>query len=764
MPQTQALQGPPKNRRGIFVFNKVPSSATSGSPAEIVGIAKVSWVVRPDSQFATDADRIAGKARRVKSEDEFWVVSAHLAGPQTFEKGDHSYFKLFLWMLVFFPSVYFKDPVTEEEFTVRYIVRAKLPSATDPIELEQPIKIIPTDLDGATLTPLHFKGTSPRGASCDVHARRGQWSPNSSITLFYSFRAPPTADVASVALELVVRLGLPGPMGVDQRIGIERTVCNGGAGRELHFKIATSTKLAPSMTLGAIDISYEIRLVALYPPPIPGMPAVPEFFSPIPLFILPDVQRVIIPPGHDDVDDQARGAPRQVLALTPAPPLQSHLWHCPCPFMGSPVGQFPGAPPFVPGWAPPVLGARPPIPGFPMMGSLPPPTPGMFAVPPPGYPRPPVIPGNMIPPHNLDRRPSNMSLQSGAPSPSLISASPSAVGPTMDQIERRRKEELERKEREKEAAAEKERRRREREQDLAWEKEKKEREAHMRREFADDRRSGRSEESARRLKEERHRVQREKEELESRLRTDNERPHGGEERRRAAGRPAARNNLEDDIVEGTRRLRLTEDNLDRLREDEGRFERDSVEQRDIRHKRRELEEEKHRLQAELELMKQRAENERLKQELEEFKRKASEPSSASPTSSHSTQGLAREGSSGPARPTDRPSKPNSASEGKSVSEDEIRRAYVNSLESYRNELVRHFRESNTLMPSRLRQAVRDEESQKLWAVIKTSSKAKSILEVLRTEMRQADAELDRALDPSGGKGSPAPPRGHPPPS
>ncbi|KAJ1566208.1 hypothetical protein HK405_010759, partial [Cladochytrium tenue] len=267
---------PAKNKKGIFIFNKLPKVARSGESLrlwvdlrlgasvtaddnvtlEVIGIARASWIVRPDSQFATEADRLSGTSRKVQSEDEIWVKRANLTGAQSFDKGDHSYIQSIPLDAGLFPTTSYKDPVTEEEFSVFYVIRATLPSRDDPIEFEKPIEIVPGDLDVSVLAPLSVSDKSPRGVTYALRSRRGQWIHDVASTLFYSLKAPPNADVAVVLLELIQRVGLPGPANSEDRVGIERTVttynlpgCRPGQTSDLILKLSLPPNLPPSITL-----------------------------------------------------------------------------------------------------------------------------------------------------------------------------------------------------------------------------------------------------------------------------------------------------------------------------------------------------------------------------------------------------------------------------------------------------------------------------------------------------------------------------------
>lgn len=89
------MQQKQRPKKGIFIFNRLPASVRAGDTLqvwidlrlateltaeedvllEIIGVGKVSWIVTPDSQFATDQDRRSAKSRQVQDEQEFWSKS-----------------------------------------------------------------------------------------------------------------------------------------------------------------------------------------------------------------------------------------------------------------------------------------------------------------------------------------------------------------------------------------------------------------------------------------------------------------------------------------------------------------------------------------------------------------------------------------------------------------------------------------------------------------------------------------------------------------
>ncbi|KAJ1551840.1 hypothetical protein HK405_013724 [Cladochytrium tenue] len=490
-----------RNRRGVFVFNRMPATAQPGQKLqvwvdlnlgteveaegdvtfEVVGIARVAWIVRPDSQFALDQDRMAGKSRRVQSEDEFWIRRAVLTHPKTFEKGNHSYIQTVKLEEGLFPSFHYKDPQSDEEFTVRYIVRARLPSRDDPIELDKPIEILPKDLPVAALSPLVVNARSPRGLRYSLRARRGQWIPGVQSTLFYSLSMPAGLDASGVQLDLVQRVGMPGPQGSAHRVGLERSAasyslpgCSQAHASSLVLKLQLPASLPPSMALGPIDVSYEVRATALLPPPAPGYPPTQEVLAAAPIFMLPSVQRVAMPQGFDDVDEaavaaqQRGGQPppaRQTLTLAPRPPAPKAPPPPPPQAAAAPARppMVPGMPPGSP-YAPPSPYAQPSpyapgapygmVPGMPVLppgamppwGAMPPagamPYPGGYyaAAPRPGVPSPPFAP--VMAPPALYPAGSPAAYGRPGPPPPGGGRSPMPSPLTPVDIERRRQEEL----------------------------------------------------------------------------------------------------------------------------------------------------------------------------------------------------------------------------------------------------------------------------------------------------------------------------------
>ncbi|KAJ3332908.1 hypothetical protein HDU76_012645 [Blyttiomyces sp. JEL0837] len=442
----------PKNKKGIFVFNKLPSSikcgeslrawidlklgasVTADEPVtlDLIGLAKTSWVVTPDSPYALDADRGTGQLRTVTVEEEFMKRQAVLTQPQTFDKGDHSYITTMKIDDLLFPSFSFKNPTNGEEFGIRYVLRAKLVSTKDPIELEKEIKIEAGPLDVSVFDPLNASESSPRGVVFNLRSNRAQWLPNSLATFFLSVKTPPSTEIGAIFFELVQRVVFPGPAGPQQQCFHERIAATyhlpgvrPASTSDFVLKITLPDNLPPAIALNPINVSYEIRAVALYPPPVPGHPATPEFLVPSPILVFPTVQPLTIAPGYDDTDKNAppnaNPAPI-VLSLLPVLPNAP----APAPAPASPMPLPMGSPPRQGLPMPPMPGGMMPMP-MPMTGTLPPPGSGPMW-PTMGHPSQPGF-GTMPPPMSQAPFPGQFPTQPGPPSPSMHAQVPHLANP-----------------------------------------------------------------------------------------------------------------------------------------------------------------------------------------------------------------------------------------------------------------------------------------------------------------------------------------------
>jgi hypothetical protein len=89
-------------KKGVIVLNNIPKSLQAGERLkgwidikvgatvtaekpiilEVIGLARSSWVVQPDSQYATPQDRIEGKVKRLINETTYWTTETKLAEAQ----------------------------------------------------------------------------------------------------------------------------------------------------------------------------------------------------------------------------------------------------------------------------------------------------------------------------------------------------------------------------------------------------------------------------------------------------------------------------------------------------------------------------------------------------------------------------------------------------------------------------------------------------------------------------------------------------------
>ncbi|KAI8622107.1 hypothetical protein BC830DRAFT_874479 [Chytriomyces sp. MP71] len=156
---------------------------------------------------------------------------------------------------------------------------------------------------------VDFMG-SQFGSVLSLKARRSQFLTQQPVTMLYTHHSPVQTPVVASYLELVQRAGLPGPNGKEDRIGIERILSTfeipgipPSMTSTYTLKIPQMPLLPPSIQLGPIDISYFVRVVATYPG------GGHEMLGPVELTVLPDVQRVEIPPGFDDAVELLEGSP-----------------------------------------------------------------------------------------------------------------------------------------------------------------------------------------------------------------------------------------------------------------------------------------------------------------------------------------------------------------------------------------------------------------------------------------------------------------------
>ncbi|KAI9355352.1 hypothetical protein DFJ73DRAFT_274840 [Zopfochytrium polystomum] len=294
---------------------------------EVVGIASVSWVIQPDSPHAVEADRIAGQPRTVNLEEEFWKSSTNLTDSLDLIAGEHGFVLSLQLPDDLFPTFSYEDDESSEYFSVRYVFRARFPARDQPVpDFEREVKVEPSIIsDTTSLGYLAVEETSQVGAYLKVQGKRNHFHSKSQLSLLYSMRAPPYHNVQRVVLEVISRYGLPGPLGPSSRVGEERVLNTfdlpgipAGLLSEfiLNFELPN---LPPSVFLGPLDISHELRFVVIYEPSPLTVAVGPDVMGASMLVVLPNVQNLTLPVGYDDVEEylpEDEEAPRE-LRLVP---------------------------------------------------------------------------------------------------------------------------------------------------------------------------------------------------------------------------------------------------------------------------------------------------------------------------------------------------------------------------------------------------------------------------------------------------------------
>ncbi|KAJ3113672.1 hypothetical protein HDU96_003074 [Phlyctochytrium bullatum] len=403
----------PSSRRGYFQFNNLPKEVDAGQALRVwvfmklaaavdsetpirfqfVGLAKSSWLVTPDSPYATPENRAAGAAVRVEKEEEFHVQTVDVAEAKLFEKGEHAYMASIKLDSGLFPTYSYKSPtVMGEEFHIRYIVRAFLKAKENPVPtLEKELVIRSPSVDGSYLDPFVATEVSPSGISLNLRAARAQWLDRDQLTLFASLAAPKDRDVQSVFLEIMQRFTIPDPMtGAQTLIEVERIFatftmagCQRGQAYDAILKLALPP-IPPSVTLNPVNVNYTFRAVVVQagnpPPPV-------EFVCAQPILVLPPVRLDVEPDfdEHDPAPEYAIKKPGPGSQPLPVYPLKAQV-------LQNPVQRFLLSTPAPPSPIPAPLSPAPgqqisPIPGH--ASPIPPPS---MPMPPPGQAPPGVAP------------------------------------------------------------------------------------------------------------------------------------------------------------------------------------------------------------------------------------------------------------------------------------------------------------------------------------------------------------------------------------
>ncbi|KAJ3213453.1 hypothetical protein HDU67_002877 [Dinochytrium kinnereticum] len=337
-----------KKKRGYFKFKPQPASAfavpegsSSGLPRfkagetvkgwldlflaedveavapvtfSIIGFAKATHQIGPDHHRATDEDRSLGRFRRLGAEEVFFQIDQDLVPVKDGEtkiisKGSHTYSAKLTIPEDSFPSFSFGDNGAGEFFSLRYLIRANIPAAGNPVDaFEQDIEVF-TSLDASHLNRISEKHTGPSGAEATIYSKRDKWQAQEVASVGIVLRAPSTFEIRNVYVELLQRIVLQGPRGVGDRFGEERIVATyllpGVPPRQqehFHMRLHLPT-LPPSALHPPLDINYVLRSVVAFsipgaPPHIPPPPV--EFLCPCTIHILPNENLALNVPASLD--------------------------------------------------------------------------------------------------------------------------------------------------------------------------------------------------------------------------------------------------------------------------------------------------------------------------------------------------------------------------------------------------------------------------------------------------------------------------------
>ncbi|TPX76383.1 hypothetical protein CcCBS67573_g02355 [Chytriomyces confervae] len=343
---------------GQFVMTHLPPQVTAGNSLRCLVEMRIAAVkgCKAENDLLLELVCIATTAvggGAVMATEEVWTVAHVLApykengAPKVFDKGTHSFIVNVEVPSDCFPSVQPSTAFTENtqaQFAISYLLRCTFPSRDTPFVLNQPITVVQAPLVPSLLTPLVMEDRSPLGISVSVRANRSQWHADRPATLFYSFKAPFKSDVPTVLIEILQKLNLPTvsfttkggvqPPEAARTIQSELVVATFAlppayASTVSNFTIRLSPVpyLAPTMYLGPIDVDYEIRVVAVFAPSAPGANPIVEFMATMPLNILPPSQDLDIEMDFDDIDPKAPtdGSANQVPVIQVAPVLPNRF-------------------------------------------------------------------------------------------------------------------------------------------------------------------------------------------------------------------------------------------------------------------------------------------------------------------------------------------------------------------------------------------------------------------------------------------------------
>ncbi|ORY51849.1 hypothetical protein BCR33DRAFT_712049 [Rhizoclosmatium globosum] len=349
---------------GQFVLTQLPPSVRAGETLRCWVEMRIAATkgVKAEDDLTLELVCIASAETSVgvSASEEMWSVSRVLApykegGRQkVFDKGTHSYIVHVDVPDDCFPSVpqaWADQMGTHATFNISYMLRCTFPSRDTPFSLDQPITIIQSPLTTQMLSPLTMQDRSPLGVTVTARARREQWHAERPATLFYSFKSPFKSEVPTVLIEIIQKLNLPTvsykasatvekPIEANNVHPLESVVATyplppvpANSVSNYTIRLSPVPYLAPSMFLGPIDVDYEIRFVAVFPPPAQGGNPIVEFLAPRALNILPASQEIDIDLEFDNVDDTRPADANEVPLLEVRPNLPQKL---PAPFAPAP--------------------------------------------------------------------------------------------------------------------------------------------------------------------------------------------------------------------------------------------------------------------------------------------------------------------------------------------------------------------------------------------------------------------------------------------
>ncbi|KAJ3098636.1 hypothetical protein HDU96_010995 [Phlyctochytrium bullatum] len=346
----------------------------------LIGYSKLRHNISYDHPKATDDDRVNRRTRRLEIEEPFFELMCEMGSSSSgsiISKGSHTYNVRLTVPPDAFPSFTHEDKASNEEFGIRYILRAHLPAAGNPVDpFEQPVEIY-TKLEATHFSRLSLTHTGPSGANMRLYSKRDKWQPHEIASLGVVATAPPHFDIHFIRLEVRQLILMMGPRGQNDRFREDRLVAayqlpTVFAGSAAHYHLKLHLPLAPpAVRHMPLNISYFLRSMLVFGSRH-GPPPDWEYHCEANIHILPSQNLEISLPKSLDELTQEDGPPDARKDSIP-PPLLLEL---------RPEPNLPSGHPMMPGAMPPPPPGGFPPPPMPMMnGTLMPPGPGQFPPP-----------------------------------------------------------------------------------------------------------------------------------------------------------------------------------------------------------------------------------------------------------------------------------------------------------------------------------------------------------------------------------------------